>query len=110
MTAQEVDDLVRRTIAAKVAGAKAIIAQVRERIAALSKIKCEDVINGAVCVLVKQLAASLKVRVSKVDAAIREIVAKGISRMREIFRMLKERLFPAMSDKGRYSIEVNRES
>ena len=43
-----VDALVREAIAEKVTKVKAIVKKVRERLAALAKIKCEDVISAAV--------------------------------------------------------------
>ena len=110
LTAEAVDALVRKVVKAQVAGAKAIVKEVRERLEALAKVKCEDVLSADVCVLVKQLAASLKVKAAKVDQVIREIVARGISKVKEVLKVIKERLFPAISDEGRYSSDMNRET
>jgi len=108
LKAKQVDALVRRAVEAKVTEAKAIIKEVRSGLEALSNIKCEDVLSAEVCATIKTLAGLLKVKAAKVDQAIRVIVAKGVIRAKEILDMIKQRLFPAMSDEEFLYISVGK--
>merc|ERR1739838_448128 len=72
---------------------------VREKLAVMAtNFKCEDVLAADVCEKIKDLAAVLKVKAAIVDKAIRDLVAKGITKAKEILKKLKEHFFPALSD------------
>ena len=53
-----------------------------------------------VCAKIKELAEKVKVKAEEVDKALKEIIAKGITKIREIIEKIKEKLFPALEDEG----------
>merc|ERR1712002_563763 len=95
--AEKVDAAVREAVAKGVIKAKEIVKTVEEKIAELSKAKCEDILGEKVCSALKSLAEKIKIKAAEVDKAVKEIVAKGVSKIKEIVRIIKEKLFPALN-------------
>merc|ERR1712226_1178683 len=92
-----VDKLVREAVKAKITEAKAIAKQVREKLATMAKnFKCEDALPADICAKLKDFAERVKVKAGEVDKVLREIVAKGITKAKEIIEKIREKLFPAM--------------
>merc|ERR1712002_1360701 len=108
--AEKVDAAVREAVAKGVIKAKEIVKTVEEKIAELSKAKCEDILGEKICSALKSLAEKIKIKAAEVDKAVKEIVAKGVSKIREIVRIIKEKLFPALNDEDfdfEMEIEMN---
>jgi len=95
--AQVIDKLVREAVKAKITEAKAIAKQVREKLAAMAKnFKCEDALPADICAKLKDFAERIKIKAGEVDKVLREIVAKGVTKAKEIIEKIREKLFPAM--------------
>jgi len=60
--------------------------------------KCADVLGEARCARLKELAAKIKIKAAEVDKVLKEIVAKGITKIHEIIQQIKEKLFPALNE------------
>merc|ERR1712002_1362756 len=95
--AKVVDAAVREAVAKGVTKAKEIVKTVQEKIAALSTSKCEDILDETICSTLKTLAEKIKIKAAEVDKTVKEIVAKGVSKIKEIVHMIKEKLFPALN-------------
>merc|ERR1712178_44489 len=96
---ETIDKLVREAVAKKITEAKAIIKDVREKLLAKAKnFKCEDVLTGEMCQTLRELAETIKVKASQVDKTLRDLVAKGISKAKELLEKLRQKLFPANID------------
>merc|ERR1712178_60413 len=94
--ASEIDALVRHVVSKKITETEAMIEHIRKDLAEKAKnFKCEDALPEAVCTEMRRLAEKVKIEAAKVDETIREIVAEGVSKIREIVQKIKEKLFPA---------------
>merc|ERR1712110_994038 len=93
--AKIVDQYIREALKKGKVKAKEIIKYIEDKMAALSKVKCEDILDEDICKKVREVAAKVKVEMKKVEEYIREIVAKGIVKVQEIIKKIKEYFFPS---------------
>merc|ERR1712243_433175 len=87
---EEIDALVREAVKQKITDAKEILKFVREKIVELAKAECKDIIPEWVCTKIHSMAEKLKIKVAAVDKFIRELVARGITKLQEIIAELKK--------------------
>merc|ERR1719431_2416984 len=93
--AAEVDRIVREAVKKGITKAKEIIKIVRAKIVELAtNFKCEDALAADVCAKIREVAADLKIKMDKVMKLIKEIVAKGITKAKEIIEYIKKHFFP----------------
>merc|ERR1712002_1249351 len=75
--------------------AKEIIKIVRAKIIELAtNFKCEDALAADVCAKMREVAKELKVNFDKVMKVMKEIIAKGITKAKEIIEEIKKHFFP----------------
>ena len=55
-------------------------------------ITCEDVLSEKICATLKEAAKKLKVKVEMVDKIVREAVAKGITKAKEIIKLVRQKI------------------
>merc|ERR1712141_461654 len=97
--AKVIDQLVREAIAKKVTEAKEIIKRVRQKLIDMAKdFKCEDVLSTKACDKLREIAETLKIKAAEVTKMLKEIVAKGIVKAKEIIEKIKAKLFPALEN------------
>merc|ERR1719495_2930206 len=95
--AAEVDRIVREAVKKGITKAKEIIKIVRAKIIELAtNFKCEDALAADVCAKIREVAAELKVKFAKVMKVMKEIIAKGISKAKEIIEEIKKHFFPTL--------------
>merc|ERR1719447_272211 len=95
--AAEVDRIVREAVKKGITKASEIIKIVRAKIIELAtNFKCEDALSAAVCAKIKEVAALMKVKMEKVMKIMKEIIAKGITKAKEIIEEIKKHFFPHM--------------
>merc|ERR1712241_49405 len=58
--------------------------------------KCEQVLDEGICAKIHEIAALIKVDAAKVDAFIRDLVVKGITKAKEIIEAIKKHFFPGV--------------
>merc|ERR1712212_1430175 len=58
--------------------------------------KCEDALSAEACAKIREVAALMKIKMDKVMAAIKEIIAKGIVKAKEIIDEIKKHFFPTL--------------
>merc|ERR1712142_1438672 len=92
--AKIVDQYIREALEKGKTKAKEIIKYIEDKMAALSKVKCEDVLDEDICKKIREVAAKVKVSMAKVEKVIKDIVAKGITKVQEIIKKIKEYFFP----------------
>merc|ERR1712181_103865 len=93
----EVDKAIREALAKGITKAKDIIKFVRAKIDALVKdFTCEQVLDAGICKKIHEIAALIKVDAAKVDAFIRKLVLKGITKIKEIIAAIKHHFFPGV--------------
>merc|ERR1711962_275922 len=93
--AAEVDKIVREAVKKGITKAKEIIKIVRAKIIELAtNFKCEDALAADVCAKMREIAAELKVKFSKVMKVMKEIIAKGITQAKKIIEEIKKHFFP----------------
>merc|ERR1711872_1135180 len=56
---------------------------------------CEDVLSEKLCAKIREIAVKVEVKVSEVEEQIKQLVAKGITKAKQIIEKIRERLFPA---------------
>ena len=101
LKAKEIDALVRQAVEKQITEAKEIVKHVREQIVAMAKdFKCEDVLGSAVCEKLRELAKKLQVKAEAVETALKKLVAKGITKAKEIIEKIRQKLFPAYNLEG----------
>merc|ERR1712226_1008108 len=99
LKAAEIDALVREAIEKKITEATEIAKHIREQLIEKAKnFKCEDALPAAVCGKLKELAEKIKVKAAEVDKLLREIVAEGVTKAKEIIEKIRQKLFPALDD------------
>merc|ERR1711962_1702977 len=95
--AAEVDRIVREAVAKGVTKAKEIIKIVREKIVELAtKFTCEDALSADVCKKIREVAGKLKIKMKEVMKVMKKIIAKGISKAKEIIEEIKKHFFPTL--------------
>merc|ERR1712121_233965 len=93
--AAEVDKIVREAVKKGITKAKEIIKIVRAKIIEMAtNFKCEDALSADVCKKMREVAAELKVKFAKVMKVMKEIIAKGITKAKEIIEEIKKHFFP----------------
>merc|ERR1711909_138352 len=92
--AKIVDQFIREALEKGKTKAKEIIKYIEDKMAALSKVKCEQVLDEDICKKIREVAAKVKISMAKVEKVIKEIVAKGITKIQEIIKKIKEYFFP----------------
>merc|ERR1712168_998428 len=92
--AKIVDQFIREALDKGKTKAKEIIKYIEDKMAALSKVKCEDILDEDICKKVREVAAKVKVEMKKVEEVMKKIVAKGIVKIQEIIKKIKEYFFP----------------
>merc|ERR1712002_711132 len=80
--AEEIDKLVREALDKELRKAK--------------NFKCTDALSESVCAKIKEIAAKFKVDYQKVMKVIKEIIAKGITKAKEIIDEIKKHFFPQL--------------
>merc|ERR1712121_366222 len=55
-------------------------------------ITCEDVLSTKICTKLREAAKKLKVKVEMIDKIIREAVAKGITKAKEIIKLVRQKI------------------
>merc|ERR1711936_914438 len=94
---EEVDKAVREALDKGLTKAKEIIAFVRAKIEQMvHNFKCTDVLDEGICAKIHEIAALIKVDAAKVDAFIRDLVVKGITKAKEIIEAIKKHFFPGV--------------
>merc|ERR1719447_836096 len=93
--AAEVDRIVREAVKKGITKASEIIKIVRAKIVELAtNFKCEDALSAEACAKIREVAAVVHVKMEKVMKVIKEIIAKGITKAREIIEEIKKHFFP----------------
>merc|ERR1712243_430088 len=94
---EEIDAIVRELVKEKITKAKEIIKRVREKIVDLAKnFKCTDILSEKVCTKIYEIAEKLKVKAAAVTKFLKELVAKGITKMKDIIEQLRKKFFPGV--------------
>merc|ERR1711973_280281 len=92
-----IDKLVREALDKELRKAKDIIHYIRTKIVDMAKnFKCTDALPEDVCVKIKEIAAKFKVDYQKVMKVIKDIIAKGITKAKEIIDEIKKHFFPQL--------------
>merc|ERR1711962_419871 len=93
--AAEVDKIVREAVKKGITKAKEIAKIVRAKIIEMAtNFKCEDALSADVCAKMREVAAKLKVDFAKVMKVMKEIIAEGITKAKEIIEEIKKHFFP----------------
>merc|ERR1719427_474858 len=93
--AAEVDKIVREAVAKGITKAKEIIKIVRAKIVDLAtNFKCEDALSAVMCKRIREVAADLKIKMDKVMKVMKDIIAKGVAKAKEIIEEIKKHFFP----------------
>merc|ERR1719210_1404002 len=102
--AEMVDKIVREAVAKGITKAKEIIKLVRQKIIDMAtNLKCEDVLKAEWCDKIKEVAAAMKIKFETVMKVMKEIIAKGITKAKEIIEEIKKHFFPS----GELDIDEN---
>merc|ERR1712121_35028 len=89
--------IVREAVKKGITKASEIIKIVRAKIIELAtNFKCEDALSAEVCDKIKEVAALMKIKMEKVMKVMKEIIAKGITKAKEIIDEIKKHFFPHM--------------
>ena len=93
--AAEVDKIVREAVKKGITKAKEIIKIVQAKIIEMAtNFKCEDALSADVCAKLREIAADLKIKFDKVMVVMKDIIAKGIVKAKEIIEEIKKHFFP----------------
>merc|ERR1712168_1553631 len=93
--AELTEEIIKEAISHDITKAKEIIEYVRQRIVDMAThTKCTDILSVEMCEEIKELAAELKVRVAEVEKVLKELIAKGITKAKEIIEKVKKHFFP----------------
>merc|ERR1712243_464819 len=94
---EEIDAIIRALVKEKITKAKEIIKRVREKIVDLAKnFKCTDILSEKVCNKIYEIAEKLEVKAAAVTKFLKELVAKGITKMKDIIEQLRKKFFPGV--------------
>merc|ERR1712141_214395 len=80
--AKIVDQFIREALEKGKRKAKEIIAYIKEKMVAISKITCEDVISKDICDKIREVAAKLKIKFDAVIKVMKEAISKDSARSR----------------------------
>merc|ERR1719193_1007574 len=95
--AAEVDKIVREAVKKGITKASEIAKIVRAKIIELAtNFKCEDALSAEACAKIREVAALMKIKMEKVIAVMKDIIAKGIVKAKEIIDEIKKHFFPTM--------------
>merc|ERR550534_2739314 len=95
--AAEVDRIVREAVKKGITKATEIAKIVRAKIVELAtNFKCEDALSAEACAKIREVAAVVHVKFEKVMKVIKEIIAKGITKAKEIIDEIKKHFFPTL--------------
>merc|ERR1719357_1052987 len=95
--AAEVDKIVREAVKKGITRASEIAKIVRAKLVELAtNFKCEDALSAEACAKIREVAALMKIKMDKVMAVIKEIIAKGIVKAKEIIDEIKKHFFPTL--------------
>merc|ERR1712141_601909 len=94
--AEIIDKYIREAIAKGMTKAHEIIAYIKEKMIAISKITCEDVISKDICDKIREVAAKLKIKFDAVIKVMKEAIAKGLSKIKDIIDYIKKHFFPQL--------------
>jgi len=95
--AAEVDRIVREAVKKGITKASEIIKIVRAKIVELAtNFKCEDALSAEACAKIREVAAVVHVKMEKVMKVIKDIIAKGITKAKEIIDEIKKHFFPTL--------------
>merc|ERR1712042_123854 len=93
--AAEVDKIVREAVEKGITKATEIAKIVREKLIDMAtNFKCEDALSAAVCAKIREVAAVMKVKMETVMKVMKEIIAKGITKAKEIIEKIKHHFWP----------------
>merc|ERR1712168_343415 len=88
---EEIDKPVREALDKELRKAKDIIHYIRTKIVDMAtNFKCTDALSESVCAKIKEIAAKFKVDYQKVMKVIKDIIAKGITKVKEIIDEIKK--------------------
>merc|ERR1712121_596052 len=89
-----IDKIVREAVAKGITKAKEIIKLVRQKIIDMAtNLKCEDVLKAEWCDKIKEVAAAMRIKFETVMKVMKEIIAKGITKAKEIIEEIKKHFF-----------------
>merc|ERR1712121_290581 len=89
--------IVREAVKKGITKASEIIKIVRAKIIELAtNFKCEDALSAPICKRIREVAAELKIKMDKVMKVMKEIIAKGITKAKEIIDEIKKHFFPTL--------------
>merc|ERR1712179_504205 len=92
-----IDELVRKAVEAKLKTAAEIIAYVKDHlIEAAKNFHCADVLGARICEKLAELAAKIKVNFHEVERFMKEIIAKGVTKITEIIQEIRKHFFPSL--------------
>merc|ERR1711931_321467 len=95
--AAEVDKMIREAIAKGVTKAKEIFKIVQAKLIEMAKnFKCTDALSKDICDKIAEVAAKMKVKMTEVMKVIKRIIAKGITKAKEIIEEIKKHFFPQL--------------
>merc|ERR1719244_2597247 len=95
--AAEVDRIVREAVKKGITKASEIIKIVRAKIIELAtNFKCEDALSAEACAKIREVAAIVHVKFEEVMKVIKEVIAKGITKAKEIIEEIKKHFFPTL--------------
>merc|ERR1712042_62962 len=93
--AAEVDKIVREAVKKGITKATEIAKLVREKLIDMAtNFKCEDALSAAVRAKIREVAAVMKVKMETVMKVMKEIIAKGITKAKEIIEKIKHHFWP----------------
>merc|ERR1712142_910600 len=94
--AKIVDDLIRKALEKGYRKASDIIKYIRDKMVSMAKIKCTDILSEKACAKIKELAGKVRVKFEKVMAFMKNVVAKGVTKAKEIIKKIHDFFFPGM--------------
>jgi propanediol dehydratase small subunit len=91
-----VDQMIREALEKGMRKASEIIAYIRDKMVAVSKITCEDVISKNICDKIKEVADKLKIKFATVIKVIKQAISKGLTTIKDIIRLTSRHFFPSI--------------
>merc|ERR1712141_471981 len=96
LEAEVIDKFIREALEKGKRKVNEIIAYIREKMVALSKITCEDVISKTICDKIREVAAKLKIKFDAVMKVMKQAIAQGLSKIKDIIDYIKKHFFPQL--------------
>merc|ERR1712002_992003 len=95
LEAELVDKLIKEAVSHGITKAKEIVKYVRQKIMDAAKdFHCSSILPENVCAKIAEVAAKAKIKMAEVEKVMKQIVAKGITKIKEIIEELKKHFFP----------------